>query len=77
MSDAGRLHTFAEWKRRQHFDVPPPSPRPADTAPFEERRAWAMAHCLHRMAEAQTPEAFDAAQHDWLTVVLMKEPVLP
>lgn len=77
MSDAGRLHAFAEWKRRQHFDVPPPGPRPADTAPFEDRRAWAMAHCLHRMAEAQTPQAYDEAQRNWLTVVLMKEPELP
>lgn len=76
MSDAGRLHTFAEWKRKQRFDVPPPGPRPADTAPFEDRRAWAMSHCLHRMAEAQTPQAFDCAQRDWLTVVLMKEPQL-
>lgn len=29
------------------------------------------------VAEAQTPDAFDNAQRDWLTVVLMMEPALP
>lgn len=76
-ADRGRMHSFAEWKRRQRFGVSPPGPRPADTAPLEERRAWAEAHCRYRMAEAQTPDAFDNAQRDWLTVVLMKEPALP
>lgn len=75
--DRGRMHDFADWKRRQNFNVPPPGPRPADTAPFEDRRAWAMAHCLHRMAEAQTPQAYDEAQRNWLTVTLMMEPALP
>jgi hypothetical protein len=74
VSDPGRMRDYADWKRRQRFDVPSPGPRPAETAPFEERRAWAMAHLLFRMAEAQTPDAYDDAQRDWLTVLLMKEP---
>lgn len=64
---------FAAWRRRQHFDVPPPGPRPADTDPFEDRRAWAMAYYLHRMAEAQTADAYDDAQQAWLRTALMKQ----
>lgn len=72
--ERGRMHTFAEWKRQQNFNVPPPGPRPADTAPFDVRRSWAMDHCLWRMAEAQTPQDYDQAQRNWLTVTMMKEP---
>lgn len=72
--DRGRMHGFAAWKRQQGFNVQPPGPRPADTAPFEVKRALAADQCLWRMAEAQTPEAYDEAQRNWLTVTLMEEP---
>jgi hypothetical protein len=70
----GRLRDFAEWRRAQNFHVPAPGPRPADTAPFDVRRAWAMDHYLHRMAEAQTPDAYDEAQRGWLEVAFAKDP---
>ncbi len=70
----GRLRDFAEWKRVQRFDVPPPGPPPADAAPFAVRRSWVMDHYLHRMAEAQTPGAYDEAQRGWLTVAFTREP---
>lgn len=73
----GRLRDFAEWRRGQNFNVPPPGPRPADTAPFDVRRSWAMDHYLHRMAEAQTPDAYNEAQRGWLAVSFAEEPALP
>ena len=59
---------------RQQIRVPPPG---LPIISFRVRRSWAIDHFLWRMAEAQTPQAFDEAQRNWLTVTLMEEPALP